>query len=194
MNAVQLQRFSQWVFEHEARRDAQGRLKIYELPANDDGGKYEVAGITERFDHDLCERLKRLIVQGEYDLAASACRAYYVDNTNAVSTWSSVPAVECYLRDTMFNRGLKGTAMIVQIACGVVVDGVFGPISKAALTKLVATNAHDALRKLRAATERYEDEYKGARPNMRRGLVNRWNDRLSLALSMLDPQPKGGQS
>lgn len=193
MNAKQLQQFSQWVFDHEARKDALGRLKVYELPANDGGGKYEVAGITERYDHDLCERLKRLIAQGEFTLAANACRSYYIDNTNAVATWSSVPAVECYLRDTMFNRGLKGAAMIVQIACGVAVDGKFGPITRGALTKLVEQDVQSALLELRKATEHYEDEHVGARPNLRKGLVNRWNDRLKLALSMLETKPTGGK-
>ena len=36
------------ILEFEARRDKQGRLKVYRLPAGDGGGTFEVAGINDR--------------------------------------------------------------------------------------------------------------------------------------------------
>jgi hypothetical protein len=36
----------------EARRDKNGHLVVYDLPKNDGGGDYEVAGINLKYDHD----------------------------------------------------------------------------------------------------------------------------------------------
>jgi hypothetical protein len=37
------------IINWEARRDSKGRLTVYILPEGDGGGKYEVAGINERY-------------------------------------------------------------------------------------------------------------------------------------------------
>ncbi len=91
-----------------------------------------------------------------------------------------MPAIEFYLRDCAFNRGLGGAAHIAQRALGVTDDGVVGSITKAAL----ATAEQDAagfLSKLRAAREDYEREVVGVRRNLWQGLVNRWNNALTVA-------------
>jgi len=183
MNADQLQRFAGFVFDHEARKDKQGnRPALYELPANDGGGRYEIAGITERFDLETVTRLVKLIERKEFGIAQAVCRAYYVSNTNAVATWSPSPAIEFFLRDTAFNRGVRGAAKIAQMAVDTQVDGNVGPITRAALAK---ADPADLLVRLRAACEAYEDAVAGARPNLRKGLVNRWNERLEFAKTFL---------
>jgi len=35
------------IVDYEARRDAQGHLKVYQLPSGDGGGEREVAGIND---------------------------------------------------------------------------------------------------------------------------------------------------
>ena len=42
-------------YSTQVRRDAKGHLKIYMLPAGDDGGRYEVAGINERYNKDTAD-------------------------------------------------------------------------------------------------------------------------------------------
>ncbi|MBB4379745.1 hypothetical protein SAMN05216573_11638 [Bradyrhizobium sp. Rc3b] len=49
------------ILSFEARRDKQGRLTIYRLPADDGGGAYEVAGINERFHPEEARMLADLI-------------------------------------------------------------------------------------------------------------------------------------
>lgn len=186
MNATELQRFADFVFDHEARKDPEGnRPAIYPLPKSDHGGRFEVAGITDEIDASTFIQLKRQVEQRQFGLARATCRTYYITQTNPVAQWSPVTAIEFYLRDTCFHRGKGGACLIVQIASGVKQDKQFGPITKAALAQLVNTDVHDALKKLRAATERYENEHCGERPDLRRGLVNRWNDRLAFALTFL---------
>ena len=37
------------IVDYEARRDAEGHLKVYHLPSGDGGGEREVAGINDRY-------------------------------------------------------------------------------------------------------------------------------------------------
>ena len=93
---------------------------------------------------------------------------FIAQDTDRVAPWVSVPAIEFYLRDCAFNRGLGGAAHIAQRALGVTDDGVVGSITKAAL----ATAEQDAagfLSKLRAAREDYEREVVGVRRNLSQG-------------------------
>jgi hypothetical protein len=183
MNAEHLQRFAVFVFDHEARKDKDGnRPAIYELPPNDGGGRYEIAGINERYDLETVTRLVKLIQRKEFGIAQAVCRAYYVSNTNAVATWSTSPAIEFFLRDTAFNRGVRGAAKIAQMAVDTQVDGNVGPITRAALAK---ADPLVLLGRLRIACANYEDAVAGARPNLRQGLINRWNDRLAFAKTFL---------
>ena len=48
-------------------RDKKGHLQVYKLPAWDAGGRYEVAGINEKYNKEVCDHLVELIEAGEYD-------------------------------------------------------------------------------------------------------------------------------
>ena len=187
MSPSLLTRTAQFILDCEARRDAKGRLVVYRLPAGDGGGDFEVAGINERWDHDVAYELRRLVREGKHKEAEERALAYYIEETNPVRSWSSVPSVEAYLRDTAFNRGVRGAARIVQRAVDVPDDGKVGPVTKAAIADLERTLAA-LLPRVRAATESYERSIAppvGARAKFWKGLVNRWNKRVEFAASLL---------
>ena len=169
-----------------ARRDSYGRLKVYYLGSDDGGGKYEVAGINERYHEETVKKIMRLIQLGKHVESEEVTALHIADYTDGVASWSESRAVEYYLRDCAFNRGPTGAARIAQIAIGVEVDGDFGSVSKARI-KDMGSDVGDLLNKLRSSREAYERMPKNGRPGRDessrywKGLVNRWNNTLDLA-------------
>lgn len=173
------------IVNFEARRDKQGRLTVYNLPPNDGGGRYEVAGINERYDGPAVDKLVTMISAGQYDEAETFAEEYIAGNTDPAELLSIIPRLESYLRDDLFNRGLRGTVKTLQLALGVDPDGQWGPISKAAMLK-AEDNPTALLGALRTARETYEREFVGYRANFWKGLVNRWDGALRVAMSYPD--------
>lgn len=171
-------RMAATILSYEARRDSKGRLAVYDLPPQDGGGTYEVAGINDRYHPMQAAKLKGLIEAGKYAEAEDAAENYILAYTDAAAQWHKDPGVEFYLRDSFFNRGPKGAARILQIALGVEDDGVVGPGTRAAMASVTAA---DLLTRLRAAREEYEREVVGYREVFWRGLTNRWNNALAAA-------------
>jgi len=179
--------FARDIINFEARRDKSGHLSVYHLPPNDGGGRYEVAGINERYDGPAVLKLVQLLNEAKYEEAEHFAEEYVAENTDPAELLTHVPRLESYLRDIVFNRGQKGAVKTLQIALGVGVDGRWGPISKAAMAK-AERNPDALLLKLRDARETYERKYVGYRANFWRGLVNRWNGALRVAQSYpIDP-------
>lgn len=242
---------AKFIFDCEARHDERGHLAIYKLPAGDGGGRFEIAGINDRYDHDEAEQLKRLAseadtdaeqaaivthmanvaaeftrhfflpsassflenttalanrlrdlwIDRQYDQVEQEAQEYYLENTDVVAAqwlWISElarpaaraagEAIEAYLRDTAFNRGIRGAAKILQRALGVTADGSIGPITRAALAKAAVHDPAGLLLALRAQTEAYERAIAppvGVRAKFWKGLVNRWDKRLDFARSFL---------
>jgi Predicted Peptidoglycan domain len=168
------------ILDFEARRDAQGHLRVYNLPANDGGGRYEVAGINERYHPQEAAKLRDLINAKRYVEAEDYATEVIAKYTDVVSKWTTVPAIEAYLRDCAFNRGPGGAAKILQMALAVNVDGVVGPETLGALRKAESDPAR-LLAALRVAREQYELRVAGRRGVFWRGLVNRWNNSLDFA-------------
>jgi hypothetical protein len=173
------------ILDFEARRDRAGNLMVYQLPADDGGGSYEVAGINEKFDGPMAAKLKAMVEAGQYAAAETEAENYILGNTNPAMAWTTNAAVEFYLRDCVFNRGAHGAARILQHACGVSSawrdkedDGDVGDETKKAIEPIAPA---DLLTRLRAAREDYEREIVGYRANMWNGLVNRWNSSLTIA-------------
>jgi hypothetical protein len=71
------------IVDFEARRDSQGRLKVYNLPPGDGGGRYEVAGINDRFHPTEATALRRLVEAGRYDDAEDYAQRYISSYTDA---------------------------------------------------------------------------------------------------------------
>lgn len=183
--------FGKWIVNAEARRDSKGRIRVYQLPAGDGGGTYEIAGINDRYDPQMAPHLRNLIQLGQQAQAELDAAEYILGNTDGVQTWSRVAAIEIYLRDCCFNRGLGGAAKILQIALGhthadVKVDGHIGPISLGYSHQV--TDAKEFLGFLRSAREIYERRIAppvGQRAKFWKGLVNRWNNSLAFAQTFL---------
>ena len=170
-----------FILDSEARRDKQGNLKVYDLPAADGGGSFEVAGINDRYHPEAAKKLKQLIEDGKQWEAEEYIKAYLLDYTNVVSNWTRNPAVEAFLRDTVFNRGAKGALRVLQIAIGVPDDGKWGPITQAAMGKNTPSELLDKLRKARETYELRIAPPVGARKQFWAGLQNRWDNALNFS-------------
>ncbi len=170
------------IINFEARRNKAGHLSVYHLPANDGGGRYEVAGINERYDGPAVIKLVEMLNDGKYDEAEIFAEEYIAENTDPAELLTHIPRLESYLRDIVFNRGQRGAVKTLQIALGVAVDGKWGPLSKATMER-AQLNSDKLLTDLRAARETYERKYVGVRENLWRGLVNRWDGALRVAKS-----------
>ncbi len=168
------------IVNFEARRDAQGHLRVYILPAGDGGGRYEVAGINDRYHPREAARLRQLIDAARFDEAEDYAAEVIADYTDVVSKWTTVPEIEAYLRDSAFNRGPGGAAKILQMALGVTVVGGVGPETLGALRQAEKDPAK-LLAALRVAREKYEMRVAGRREKFWKGLVNRWDNSLAFA-------------
>lgn len=182
-------RIGEWIVNVEARRDKQGRLRVYTLPSGDGGGKYEIAGINDRYHPHAASLLREFIRAGKHACAEAFAVDYILRYTDLVTRWHPFIGIEAFLRDCAFNRGPGGAAKILQIALGFQgrdVDGDVGPKTRAA----AAAQIHDPrvfIASLRRARETYELRIApptGARAKFWRGLVTRWDKALAFAEAM----------
>jgi Predicted Peptidoglycan domain len=171
------------IVKFEGRRDQQGHLRVYILPPGDGGGRYEVAGINDRYHPQEAAKLRQLIDAGRFDEAEDYAAEVIAEYTDVVARWTTVPAIEAYLRDCAFNRGPGGAAKILQIALGVKVDGGVGPETLGALRQ-AEKNPAKLLAALRAARQQYELRVAGRREKFWKGLVNRWDNSLDFARNL----------
>ena len=183
-------KMAQSILNFEARRDAQGHLRVYNLPPSDGGGRYEVAGINERYHPREAAHLRDLINAGRFQEAEDYAAEVIAEYTDVVAKWTTVPEIEAYLRDTAFNRGPGGAAKVLQIALGVKVDGGVGPETLGALRQ-AEKNPDKLLNALRLAREQYELRVAGRREIFWKGLVNRWNNALAFSRSLPDAAVSG---
>src|SRR5574341_1511474 len=84
-------RMARAIVDFEARRDAQGRLAFYALPAGDGGGSYEVAGINDRYHPAEAEHLAQLIRAGQHAEAESYVAAFILRYTDVSSAGCRPP-------------------------------------------------------------------------------------------------------
>ena len=139
-------RIGLYIIASEIRRDRQGNISVYKLPAGDGGGAYEVAGINERYHPKEAAKLKTMIEQGKYDEAEKEVGDYIIQYTDEVRKWlpeGFYPATEMILRDTAFNAGPGGSAKVMQMAFALTVDGIVGTKSKAAIAANLKENGDD---------------------------------------------------
>ena len=162
------------------RRDKQGHLKVYLLPKNDSGGKYEVAGICDKHHPGAFRHLKMMLDSFLWEEAERYAVDYIARYTDKAALWSNDWGVQFFLRDCAFNRGPGGAAKILQIAVGAKVDGDVGPETR---TKIARFNGEELLKRLRSAREHYEYNYIGKREGLDKGLVNRWNNALKVSMN-----------
>jgi peptidoglycan hydrolase-like protein with peptidoglycan-binding domain len=178
----QRRRMAAAIVNFEARRDSKRHLMVYKLPEGDGGGRYEVAGINERYNKDTVDVLVSLIDQRRFDEAEALAADFIAQDTDRAASWTSVPALEFYLRDSVFNRGGGGAARILQRALGIADDGVVGAKTRAAMAA-AESDPRALLAKLRGAREQYERDvaHRDESSKFWRGLVNRWNKAVDVA-------------
>jgi hypothetical protein len=171
-------------------RYSDGKLQHYKLPPGDGGGRGEVAGINEKYHPKEYAKLRGLIEGGAHQEAEQEAARYIEEDTRGVVKFfptpqsaDSNPAIEFVLRDTAFNRGLKGAATVLQIALGMSdIDGVVGPMTHREFARqLDDPGAGSVLSAITSARETYERNVYAWKPNARdesskfwKGLENRW--------------------
>ncbi|NBV85239.1 MAG: hypothetical protein EBS01_02995, partial [Verrucomicrobia bacterium] len=161
-----------------------GLIQVYNLPKNDGGGSYEVAGINDRYHPAIALELKTMIQSGNQVEAEKYAVNYIKKYTNSAQNWTANLGIESYLRDTIFNRGSGGAIKVVQIALNVQIDGGMGPITKRAI-QAAESEPVEFLKNLRTARERYENLVAPGRENLRPGLVNRWDRAAEFSKSLI---------
>jgi hypothetical protein len=174
-----------------------GKLQHYKLPAADGGGAGEVAGINQRYHPQQYAKLKGLIEGGAHEEAEHEAARYIEEYTRHVLKFFPSPelaernaGVEFILRDSCFNRGLKGAATILQITLGVPVDGIVGANTKAAFAEALEGDQEQFMIRLKDAREIYERNQYPWKQSSRdesskfwRGLSNRWAKSHEIGLS-----------
>jgi hypothetical protein len=164
----------------EARKDKQGNVQVYKLPAGDMGGNFEVAGINDKYHPDAFKRISSLPAQERAQAAAQ-----YVKEYTSPFVSKLPQAVQPFAQDLAFNRGMGGATKYIQqglntLGQRVAVDGGLGPKT------LHAINQVEPKALMRAASQaQLEDEYRMAQRNPARkkfigGLESRIRNRLAL--------------
>ena len=166
--------------DFEARKDRQGNVQVYKLPAGDMGGNFEVAGINDKYHPDAFKRISSLPAQERAQAAAQ-----YVKEYTSPFVSKLPQAVQPFAQDLAFNRGMGGATKYIQqglntLGQRVAVDGGLGPKT------LQAINEVEPKALMRAASQaQLEDEYRMAQRNPARkkfigGLESRIRNRLAL--------------
>ena len=164
----------------EARKDKQGNVQVYKLPAGDIGGNFEVAGINDKYHPDAFKRISSLPAQERAQAAAQYVKEYTRPFVSKLPE-----AVQPFAQDLAFNRGMGGATKYIQqglntLGQKVAVDGGLGPKT------LQAINQVDPKALMRATSQaQLEDEYRMAQRNPARkkfigGLESRIRNRLAL--------------
>jgi len=166
--------------DFEARKDKQGNVQVYKLPAGDMGGNFEVAGINDKYHPDAFKRISSLPAQERAQAAAQ-----YVKEYTSPFVSKLPQAVQPFAQDLAFNRALGGATKYIQqglntLGQKVAVDGGLGPKT------LQAINQVEPKALMRAASQaQLEDEYRMAQRNPARkkfigGLESRIRNRLAI--------------
>jgi len=164
--------------DFEARKDKDGNPIIYELPAGDMGGKYEVAGINDKYHPEAFARISALPPQERAGAAAK-----YIQGYTAPLVQKLPQAIQPFAQDMAFNRGLGGATKyfqqgLNQLGQKVDVDSGIGPKTLSAMSKV------DPQLLMKEATKaQMDDEYRKAAANPDRvpllpGMSNRTLGRL----------------
>jgi hypothetical protein len=166
--------------DFEARKDKQGNVQVYKLPAGDMGGNFEVAGINDKYHPDAFKRISSLPAQERAQAAAQ-----YVKEYTSPFVSKLPQAVQPFAQDLAFNRGMGGATKYIQqglntLGQRVAVDGGLGPKT------LAAINQVEPKALMRATSQaQLEDEYRMAQRNPARkkfisGLESRIRNRLAI--------------
>lgn len=167
----------------EARRDAQGNIIAYKLPAADGGGKYEIAGINQKYHPEAYAHIKSLIDAGKHQEAEQAISDYIIHYTQPASDYLKTQgcnsqAIEYMLRDIYFNMGAGGMSNILRRA-----------FPNQTISEYARLNSEQAiLQRLYSARAGYYEAIIRTNPEkriFRNGWLNRNNKVLSTAATLI---------
>jgi hypothetical protein len=166
--------------DFEARKDKAGNVDIYRLPRGDMGGKFEVAGINDRYHPEAFKRISSLPPEARAGAAAQYIKEY---TSPFVSKLPS--QIQPFAQDLAFNRGMGGATKYIQqglneLGVRVAVDGKLGPQT---LQAIQGVNPSSLMRA--ASNAQLNDEYRMAQRNparkpLLRGLESRIRNRLAI--------------
>lgn len=169
-----------FTFEREARRDRQGRLRVYNPPSGDGGGSFEVAGITARYQPNESRRLRALIAEGKTDQAESEAKDFYRRRAAPFVRYAKQPGVQLQLADSVHHRGEGGLRKMLQRATGTNLRD-----DESLIRRLDADP--EALEKFNQARIDYEleevDRGRSSRRKFRKGLLNRFKEANEAAVA-----------
>jgi hypothetical protein len=104
------------------------------------------------------------------------------EQTDQVESWTSVPAVQFYLRDWVFhhNVGPYHGARMLQHALGLVEDGIVGPKTRAAIAS-AESDSSGLLRRLHTTREQWERGLRGGGGKDLERVLNRLDEAMEIA-------------
>jgi hypothetical protein len=166
--------------DFEARKDKAGNVDVYRLPKGDMGGRFEVAGINDRYHPEAFKRISSLPPEARAGAAAQYIKEY---TSPFVSKLPS--QIQPFAQDLAFNRGMGGATKYIQqglneLGVKVAVDGKLGPQT---LQAIQGVNPSSLMRA--ASNAQLNDEYRMAQRNparkpLLRGLESRIRNRLAV--------------
>jgi hypothetical protein len=166
--------------DFEARKDKAGNVDVYRLPKGDMGGRFEVAGINDRYHPEAFKRISSLPPEARAGAAAQYIKEY---TSPFVSKLPS--QIQPFAQDLAFNRGMGGATKYIQqglneLGVKVEVDGKLGPQT---LQAIQGVNPSSLMRA--ASNAQLNDEYRMAQRNparkpLLRGLESRIRNRLAV--------------
>ena len=175
----------------EIRRDRSGRPIVYNLPAADGGGSYEVAGLNDKYNKQEAETLRHMIDSGTPTHEIEAyIRSVYKQKTQFGADY--LPAnhsqgLELFLRDCALNHSESGVRTILANAVGTRKDD---PNLPSVISQYISQYGEPALlRKLTQARGLYYESLIDSKPSrhiFRQGWSNRNRNLYNAAFSLLN--------
>lgn len=172
------------IIGNEARRDKQGNLSIYKLPAGDGGGTHEIAGINNGSHPAEYARLETLVKAGKHAEAEQEAKRYILQYTQPVGNILQTAGVassgiDYFLRDMYFNGGEYGAVRVIHRALGVEDSKKFNADTVEAIKNYLKTHTEQQLlERLKNARERLYKSIAANNPDKRQflsGWLNRNN-------------------
>ena len=172
------------IIGNEARRDKQGNLSIYRLPAGDGGGTHEIAGINNGSHPAEYAKLETLVKAGKHAEAEQEAKRYIMQYTQPVGNILQTAGVtssgiDYFLRDMYFNGGEYGAVRVIHRALGVEDSKKFNADTVEAVKNYLKTHTEQQLlERLKNARERLYKSIAANNPDKRQflsGWLNRNN-------------------
>lgn len=172
------------IIGNEARRDKQGNLSIYKLPAGDGGGTHEIAGINNGSHPAEYAKLEALVKAGKHAEAEQEAQRYIMQYTQPVgnilqNAGVASSGIDYFLRDMYMNGGEYGAVRVIHRALGVGDSKkINADTVEAVKTYLKTHTEQQLLERLKNARERLYKSIAAHNPDKRQflsGWLNRNN-------------------